>query len=153
MDVKKFIYKLTELNFTISSCESFTGGFFCSSLTNIPGSSSVVAGALVTYMTRTKIEIAEISNQLIQQVGVVSKEVAIEMAKFSARKFKTNIGIGFTGVAGPTVLDEKQVGEFYIGYWINGKMFSTHKIAKDLSREELKSFAINTALNEIYAKI
>ena len=54
--MKRLANTLLELNKTISSCESFTGGLFASSLTSISGISSVYKGSVVSYSNEVKID-------------------------------------------------------------------------------------------------
>jgi nicotinamide-nucleotide amidase len=119
--LKKFFQTLKEKNLTISAAESLTGGLFQQELTSLPGASTVFKGGLVTYSNEVKISILGVKEETIKQHGVVSLACAAEMADCIREKFNTDIGISFTGVAGPTELEGKPVGLVYIGISMVGK--------------------------------
>jgi nicotinamide-nucleotide amidase len=99
---------------TISVAESLTGGMICSRLTTIPGSSDFFIGGIVCYSPRIKVTQVGISASLISQYGVVSKEVAIALAEEIRKRFRTDLGLSATGVAGPTPLPPAPVGRVYL---------------------------------------
>lgn len=105
---------LIEKNQTIAAAESLTGGLFTEKLISVEGVSKVFPGGIICYDTRIKHEVLNISNELIKSYGVVSKECAYAMAQQVAQKMKVDIGISFTGVAGPETLENKEVGTVYI---------------------------------------
>lgn len=119
---KELINLLKNSKHTLSSCESLTGGEFSSSICSNSGVSSFFKGAIVSYATEVKEDTLHIEKTLVDQFGVVSKEIAYEMAKNSAEILKTDISISFTGNAGPDVLEEKDVGLVYIGINYFGKI-------------------------------
>ncbi|MFL2989445.1 MAG: CinA family nicotinamide mononucleotide deamidase-related protein [Candidatus Neomarinimicrobiota bacterium] len=111
------VNKFLNQSFTISTAESCTGGLIGNRLTNVPGSSEIYYGGLITYSNQSKINDLDISAKSIDDFGAVSKEVALEMAKNIKTKFKTDIGVSVTGIAGPGGgTDLKPVGLVYVGY-------------------------------------
>lgn len=70
----------TNVNKTLGSVESFTGGRFASSMTAIPGASKFFVGAYVTYATWEKIRLLNIAKERVDAYGVVSQEIAGDMA-------------------------------------------------------------------------
>ena len=113
--MNKIIELLKESNLTLSSCESLTGGLFASTITSFNGVSSFFKGSLVTYQTSVKENLLEIPSELINKHGVVSKEIAYEMCKRTSLKLSSDIAISFTGNAGPSAMEGKEVGLVYIG--------------------------------------
>ncbi|PQJ77719.1 competence/damage-inducible protein A [Polaribacter porphyrae] len=102
-------------NKSICTAESLTGGKIASTLVSVPGSSSYYKGSFVTYAKETKINILNISKEIIDKHSVVSREVAIEMAKGAKQKLQTNYAIAVTGNAGPTTdKTDKSVGVVFI---------------------------------------
>ena len=71
---------LIEKGISISSVESFTVGGFANMIGSISGISAVYRGSLVSYQTRIKRDVLHIDEKIIDQYGVVSKEVAGLMA-------------------------------------------------------------------------
>src|SRR5690606_36919019 len=55
-----------------------------------------------------------VTEQTIQEKGTVSEACAYEMAEQIRIKFASQIGIGFTGVAGPDEMEGQPVGKVYI---------------------------------------
>lgn len=96
-NLRRVINLLKELDLTISTAESCTGGLICSSLTNVDGSSEVVVGSIVSYMTRIKEEFLGVPREIIEGYGVVSVETAGFMAEGIKREFKSDISISITG--------------------------------------------------------
>ena len=107
---------LKNKNLSIAVAESITAGGFVHYLTSVPGSSSVVTGGIVAYTIPVKVAFLDVGEMTIQKFGVVSKEVAIEMANGIRDKFMSGIGMGVTGYAGPSGGDEfAPVGRVYWG--------------------------------------
>lgn len=103
---------------TIATAESCTGGAVVDALTDIPGSSRYVKGAVIAYANEVKTEQLNVAEKELQDAGAVSKEVALQMAKGIAQKLDTHIGISTTGIAGPGGgTEEKPVGLVWIGFW------------------------------------
>lgn len=102
-------------NLTISAAESCTGGSFIASLIAVPGASSVVNASFVTYANEAKVRYAHVPQDTLDQHGAVSEEVATAMARGVRQEANSSIGIGITGIAGPSGgSKEKPVGLVYI---------------------------------------
>ena len=99
---------------TLGSVESFTGGLFASGVTSIPHASKYYKGGLVTYATEEKESLLGISHEDVEEFGVVSKEIAYQMAKYGQDLLNVDICVAFTGNAGPTAMEGKPVGEVFI---------------------------------------
>jgi nicotinamide-nucleotide amidase len=106
---------LKEKNYTISVCESCTGGKISSQITSIPGASMVFDRGIVTYSNSAKIDELGVNPETIDKFGAVSKETAYEMAKGLLEKTKSDIVVSTTGIAGPDGgSKEKPVGLVYM---------------------------------------
>lgn len=106
---------LKEKGLSLGSIESMTGGLFASLITSVPGASKVYKGSLVTYQIEEKIRLANVDKNVIDEFGVVSEEVAIEMAEKGRLALNVDLAISVTGNAGPSVeSDNKPVGRVYI---------------------------------------
>ncbi|MFH1387401.1 MAG: nicotinamide-nucleotide amidohydrolase family protein [bacterium] len=99
---------------TVSVAESVTSGLVSSRLTALPGSSDYFIGGIVCYSPRIKVTQVGVPAAVISQYGVVSKETAISMAEEIRKRFRTDIGLAVTGVAGPEPLPPAPVGRVYI---------------------------------------
>lgn len=104
-----------ELGRTLGSIESFTGGAFAKEITSVSGASHFFKGALVTYATEEKNRLLGISYKDIDEFGVVSKEIAGQMASNGKKLLNVDYCVSFTGNAGPSAMEGKPVGEIHIG--------------------------------------
>ena len=112
----------------IATAESCTGGFLAHRLTSVPGSSEYYWGSVVSYHNDIKKEALEVSAKTLETYGAVSEETAKEMAIGVRKKFKTDIGISTTGIAGPDGgTEEKPVGTVWMAISF-GKNVVTRKI-------------------------
>ena len=93
---------LKEKNKTIATAESCTGGKIAQLLTSVPGASGYFKGSIVSYATEVKMNVLGISEALITEHSVVSKEVASAMALSVQKIMQTDYAIATTGNAGPT---------------------------------------------------
>lgn len=144
----KLVHELKERKLTIGSVESLTAGLFCSKIAEIPGASAVLRGGLVTYASELKTVLANVDKNLIEIKGVVSEEVAKAMAVGGKEKLNVDICVSFTGNAGPTVLDNKKVGEVYMGIAFDDKInVFRHIFTGD--RNEIRNSAVQFACEKI----
>ena len=138
-------------NITVSSVESFTVGNFASMLGSVPGISKVYKGSLVTYQSETKERLLSIDHDIIAKYGVVSKEIASLMCVNGKAILNSDICVSFTGNAGPDAMENKPVGEVYIG--INFKDdISVYKLYLKGSRSEIVKQAMDFAVRKLIAK-
>ena len=79
--------------------ESCTAGQIASLLTDTSGSSAIIKGAFVTYSNEAKIR-QGVSENIINEYGVYSKETAAEMARVCRDFYDADLGIGVTGSFG-----------------------------------------------------
>ncbi len=103
---------LTQKGLSLATMESCTGGLLASTITDVSGSSSYFRGGHITYSNEAKID-AGVSSSHIESYGAISQEVANAMAEAARHNFKADIGIGVTGVAGPSKVEGKSVGTVY----------------------------------------
>ena len=89
---------------TISIAESFTGGRIASELIKNAGASAVVKEAIVCYDPASKINRLGVGEDVIEQFGVVSEKVAIDMSVGLINSpLKPDFTIATTGNAGPSM--------------------------------------------------
>ena len=104
-----------ERGLTLGSVESFTGGMFSKEITAVSGASKFYKGGLVTYATEEKARLLGISKNDIEEYGVVSQQIAYQMAENGRDLLDVDVCVSFTGNAGPEAMEGKPVGEIYIG--------------------------------------
>lgn len=107
--------ELTRHQATIAAAESCTGGLLAERLTRVPGSSAYFLGGVVCYSNELKTAWADVPQGLIEAHGAVSAAVAQALAAGIRRRTGATLGVGITGVAGPTGgSPEKPVGLVHI---------------------------------------
>jgi nicotinamide-nucleotide amidase len=107
---------------TISVAESCTGGLISSRLTDTSGSSKYFIRGAVPYSNDVKIKYLGVSAGDLRRYGAVSRQVALQMAANIRSLMGVDIGIGVTGIAGPTGgTRRKPVGLVYIAIAHGGK--------------------------------
>lgn len=117
--------QLTHLGKTLATAESCTGGKIAESFTSIPGASKYFKGSVVSYATEAKINVLNISENIINKHSVVSKEVAEAMSESALKLFNTDYAIATTGNAGPEKGDsDAEVGTVYIAIATKNEVYS-----------------------------
>jgi nicotinamide-nucleotide amidase len=102
-------------NATLAVAESCTGGMLAERITAVSGSSRSFLGGAVVYSNEMKTTLAGVPPELIERHGAVSQEVAKALAEGIRQRTGATIGVGVTGIAGPTGgTDTKPVGLVYI---------------------------------------
>jgi nicotinamide-nucleotide amidase len=109
------LYYLGLRQATLAVAESCTGGLISERITSVPGSSRSFLGGAIVYSNQLKISFANVAPDLISQHGAVSEEVAKALASGIRQRTGATLGLGITGVAGPTGGTEaKPIGRMYI---------------------------------------
>jgi len=85
----------------VTIAESCTGGLVAAALTEIPGSSDVIDAAFVTYSNDAKLDLLNVSSDLLETFGAVSIAVAWSMAQGALSRTGADVAVAITGVAGP----------------------------------------------------
>lgn len=149
---KKIANFLITNNLTISIAESCTGGLISSRLTDISGSSDFIYQNFITYSNISKENYLGVSQVSIIENGVVSNEVATEMAEGLLKKTKCDIALSTTGIAGPTGgSTKKPVGLIYISVANKEKTKTIRYYANSLlSRRIIKYVFSQVALKYLY---
>jgi nicotinamide-nucleotide amidase len=141
----KVIDLLRERRESISCAESITGGALTAALVSISGASDVLLGSIVAYSKEMKINQLGLSAELIDEKGLVSKEVALEMAKGAKQKLGSSWAISSTGSAGPRALDGSSPGEIWIAI-VGPDRQESMKLSLNGARQEVISGAVESAL-------
>lgn len=113
---------MREKGLTVSAAESCTGGLFVKLITDFSGSSAVLNESYVTYANEAKVRLLGVDEEAIKRFGVVSAEVARSMAEGVRKRSGADIGVGITGIAGPTgATPDKPVGLVYAAVSFGGE--------------------------------
>jgi nicotinamide-nucleotide amidase len=100
---------------SMATAESCTGGYIAHMITTVPGSSAYYKGSIVSYANEVKVNILDVSPQILEEKGAVSEETVIEMVKGAIKKFKVDFALATSGIMGPDGgTDSKPVGTVWI---------------------------------------
>ncbi|UAL31212.1 CinA family protein [Nocardioides rotundus] len=109
------VRELTDRGETLAAAESITGGRVAAAVTAVPGSSAVLAGAVVSYATRVKVDVLGVPAEVVERDGVVSEACARAMAEGVRRLLDTTWSVATTGVAGPGPSEGVPAGTVWVG--------------------------------------
>ena len=131
---------------TLVTAESCTGGGIGAALTDVPGSSAVYKGGIISYTNEVKAALLGISPELLNDVGAVSAPVAEAMAVGARTALLADIAVSVTGIAGPDGdTYGNPVGTVFIGYSDAVRTVSKRYLFAG-DRQQVREQAIETAL-------
>lgn len=137
----KTIKELIESKVTVSTAESCTGGLLGKLITDIPGSSSIYYGGIISYTNEVKINVLGVSPIAIEEYTEVSDVVAGQMAERIKHITNSDVGISTTGFAGPGGgTDKNPLGTVYVGI-ANSKETVVYRLSfpSDSSRKQIRN--------------
>ncbi len=119
---------LQERGYHISFAESCTGGLCSARLVSVASASAVFDAGVVTYANEAKIKYLGVKPEIIGTYGVVSEPVAGQMAEGVAKAQNAEVGVGVSGIAGPTGgTADKPVGMVCFGFYVDGELTTVTK--------------------------
>jgi nicotinamide-nucleotide amidase len=140
-------YYLQMRNLKLAVAESCTGGMVAERITSVAGSSRFFIGGAVVYSNDLKTLFADVPPLMIEAHGAVSKEVALALAENIREICNADIGLGVTGIAGPSGgTEEKPVGLVYIAV-TDGKKREVVQRRFPGDRERIRRWASQQALD------
>jgi nicotinamide-nucleotide amidase len=146
-------YWLQMRNATLAVAESCTGGLLGERITSVAGSSRYFAGGAIVYSNAVKTELAGVPTDMIERHGAVSREVAAALAEGIRYRCEATLGIGITGVAGPSGgTPEKPVGLVFHALASDS---GTEVIERNFpgDRKRIRWFATTLALDMVRKKL
>ncbi|PON17658.1 hypothetical protein C2W62_12060 [Candidatus Entotheonella serta] len=103
---------LQTMGLTLATMESCTGGFLANSITEVPTYTCYYKGGIVANDEQMLIA-QVVPAATVQQHGIVSQETATAMAQAVRQGLNTDVGIGLSGVPGPSELEGRPMGLAY----------------------------------------
>lgn len=139
---------LKDRGLTVGTAESCTGGLLAKLLTDLPGSSAVFRGGVVSYTNGVKAGLLGVPQDLLDRYGAVSPQVAEAMAQGAKAALGCDIALSTTGVAGPDADDRgNPIGLVYLGLAWGDQCQVTEFRAGPVERERVRRQAAQTALD------
>jgi PncC family amidohydrolase len=135
---------LISKSLTLAIMESCTGGQLASAVTRTEGCGDFFLGGVVAYATASKIAVG-VSPQVIEAFGVVSSQTAAEMAAAIRRLLNADVGVGITGVAGPSTQEGKPPGTVFVSI-ATAEAAQTKSLRLDGEPDAVKKGAVLEAL-------
>lgn len=115
--IKNLLHEFTKRKLKIAIAESCTGGYVSHMITNVSGASKVFERGIVCYSNQAKIELVGVNPEDIEIYGAVSENVVEQLSNNVRLLSKVDLGIGISGIAGPTGgTPEKPLGLVFIGF-------------------------------------
>ena len=137
------VQRLKESGTHISFAESCTGGLCAAAIVAVPDASWVLDASFVTYANEAKTALVGVREETLAAHGAVSEEVAAEMAAGAAHAAHSDVGVGISGIAGPTGgTPEKPVGTVCFGFSVRGRVTTATCHFGDLGRGAVSAAAV-----------
>ena len=92
---------LWEMEKTVSTAESCTGGRIAEAVIAVPGASKYFKGGIISYVDEVKQSLLGVSAELLAEKTAVCEEVARQMVVGACKALNTDYAISATGIAGP----------------------------------------------------
>ncbi len=149
MREEELISLLKEKGLHICCAESCTGGMLSSTLVNVVGASDALDMGFVTYANEAKIKLLGVDAKTIEHYGVVSEQVAEQMAHGAAEVSGAQVAVGISGIAGPGGSKYKPEGMVCFGFYINGKTATYTKQFGALGRQNVRTLSCEYAIDTL----
>lgn len=137
---------LWDMEKTVGTAESCTGGRIAEALIAVPGASKYFKGGIISYVNEVKESLLGVSHEMLEEKTAVCEEVAIAMVQGACRTLNTDYAVAATGFAGPTGgTKEIPVGTIWLACG-NANRVSTVKVEEDHGRDINLAIATNRAM-------
>ena len=137
---------LWEMEKTVGTAESCTGGRIAEAIISVPGASKYFMGGVISYVDEIKQSLLNVSADLLAEKTAVCEEVACQMVIGACKTLNTDYAIAATGIAGPGGgTKENPVGTIWLACGTQEKQV-TVKVEEDHGRDINLAIATNTAM-------
>lgn len=137
---------LWEMDKTVGTAESCTGGRIAEAIISVPGSSKYFKGGVISYVDEVKMSLLGVDAQLLDEKTAVCEEVAIQMVKGACQALNTDYAISATGIAGPGGgTKEHPVGTIWLACGTKDRQV-TQLVQEDHGRDINLAIATNKAM-------
>lgn len=147
-------YYLQMRGASLAVAESCTGGLLAERITSVSGSSRYFLGGAIVYSNDMKTALCDVPPLMIAEHGAVSKPVAIALAEGIRKRCRATLGIGITGVAGPTGgTEQKPVGLVYVSLADGSRKTEVVERKFIGDRDRIRYWASQQALDMVRRKL
>lgn len=137
---------LWEMNKTVSTAESCTGGRIAEAIIAVPGASKYFKGGIISYVDEVKMSLLHVSSDVLAEKTAVCEEVARQMVAGACKTLNTDYAISATGIAGPGGgTKENPVGTIWLACGTQERQV-TMKVEEDHGRDINLAIATNKAM-------
>jgi nicotinamide-nucleotide amidase len=137
---------LWEMEKTVSTAESCTGGRIAEAIIAVPGASKYFKGGIISYVDEVKESMLGVSREVLEEKTAVCEEVAMQMVSGACKALNTDYAIAATGFAGPTGgTKDIPVGTIWLACGTLEKQV-TLKVEEDHGRDINLAIATNKAM-------
>ena len=137
---------LWEMEKTVSTAESCTGGRIAEAIIAVPGASKYFKGGIISYVDEVKANLLNVSREVLDEKTAVCEEVAMQMVQGACRTLNTDFAISATGIAGPTGGSKDiPVGTIWLACGTPDKQV-TMKVEEDHGRDINLAIATSNAM-------
>lgn len=149
----KLVSLLKQKGMTFASAESLTGGLFSEKITEIAGVSSCFHGGVICYSNDVKQHVLGVPAGVLETDGAVSETSAALLAENVSKLLKADVGISFTGVAGPDELEGKPPGTVFVGIAVKGIETLVVPLKLWGTRQQIRERAMKYGMYHLYKKL
>jgi nicotinamide-nucleotide amidase len=147
---QELVRVLIKNNWHLSTAESCTGGMVAASITELAGSSDWFERGYVTYSNQSKSEDIDVSQNLIEQHGAVSDQVARAMALGAKQNSGSDLSLSITGIAGPTGgSPEKPIGTVCFAWALANDQIVSETKHFEGNRQQIRQQACDFSLRKL----
>ncbi|QUC02124.1 CinA family protein [Atopobium sp. oral taxon 416] len=146
---EELVHTATDRHVTVGTAESCTGGLVAGAITDVPGSSEMLRGGVVSYAIPVKHAVLGVSNEILNKpgVGAISSECAEQMAEGARKVLEPTYAVSITGIAGPGGEEPgKPVGTVWFGLAGDRIETTTELHTFSGTRPEVRNKAVYVAL-------
>ena len=137
---------LWEMEKTVGTAESCTGGRIAEAIISVPGASKYFKGGIISYVNEIKESLLGVDHQVLEEQTAVCEEVAKQMVIGACKALNTNYAISATGIAGPTGGSKDiPVGTIWLACG-NAEKVVTMMVQEDHGRDINLAIAANKAM-------
>ncbi len=137
---------LWEMEKTVGTAESCTGGRIAEAIMAVPGASKYFKGGIISYVNEIKESLLGVDPQVLEEKTAVCEEVAMAMVKGACKALNTDYAISATGIAGPSGgTKDIPVGTIWLACG-NAERVVTLLVQEDHGRDINLAIATNKAM-------